>query len=145
MITPVSFTGKAYFFDNALKTMSADQKRRIENYAKKCDENTNVVVIGSKKEPMYEYNGVTYENESVTYNTSEHKYRIDTGKGLKTVTSEQVKISQVSIPVYNAYIVYDFNMDNVRLPHYMKEFDFRPGAKSTIIGCNYKEHSDMSY
>ena len=145
MIKPVSFSGKAYFFDDVLKTIPQEHKRRIEKYAEKCDENTNVVVIGNKKETLYEYNGLTYDENNVTYIANEHQYRIKTDKGFRTVSSDRIKMSQIPVPVYNAYIVYDFNTENVRLPHYSKEFDFRHGAKSKILGCNYKEHNDMPF
>ena len=145
MIKPVSFSGKAYFFDNVLKTIPQDHKKKIEKYAEKCDENTNVVVIGTKKENMYEYNGLTYKEKDVTYISNEHRYRLKTDLGFRTVSSDQVKISEVPVPVYNAYLVYDFNTENVRLPHYSKEFDFRPDAKSKILGCNLREHDDISF
>jgi hypothetical protein len=145
MIKPISFAGKAYFLDNVLKTIPQDHKRRIERYAEKCEENTNVVVIGTKKDTVYEYDGVTYGNNNISYITNTRQYRLQTPKGSRTVPAEHVKISEVSVPVYNAYIIYDFNTENVRLAHYFKEFDFRPGAKSKLIGCNYREHDDIQF
>jgi len=146
MIRPVSFTGKAYFLDGALTHMTGWQKKRIEDYAKKCDDKTSVVVIGNKKETHYEYQGEDYDNRHVTYNTDEGNYRLKTAKGIKYVSKDEIKISDIPVPVFNAYIIYDFNTENIKLPHYTKEFDFRYGNHpSTIFGCNYREYKDIPY
>ena len=146
MIKPVSFMGKAYFLDGALANMTDLQKKRIENYAKKCDDSTSVVVIGNKTETHYEYQGEDYDSHYVSYYSNDEKYKIKTAKGTKFVEKDELKISEIPIPVFNAYIIYDFNTANVKLPHYTKEFDFRPGKHpSSIFGCNYKEYKDIPY
>ena len=39
-------TGKAYFLDNIEKSIKPEHKTRIQNYAQKLDEDTDVVVFG---------------------------------------------------------------------------------------------------
>ena len=148
MISPINFTGRAYFLDDALKTMTPEQKQRIEAYAQKKNEDTDVVVIGAEKESLYEYKGKTYTKNDVDTAWNSHgrkEYKIDTPKGDIRVPFYEMNIKTRPLPVYNAYIIHDYNRENVKIPHDTKRFDFREGAKSTLQDSSLRTYDDIEF
>ena len=68
MIRNISFTGKAYFLDSVKDNISKSHKTRIEEYAKKLDEDSDVIVIGQQEEFEYEYKGKSYPQSAIGVN-----------------------------------------------------------------------------
>ena len=134
MIKPINFTGKAYFLDSATKALTDNQKQRIETYATKKGKYIDVVVLGPQKEDSYEYDGETYTKKDVSLDLKDDiQYKIKTQNGIKKVDPKEVKITSKQVPVFNAYIIYSANKENLNLPPDKKEFDFTGASESTII------------
>ena len=93
MIKSVSFAGKAYFLGDVATTMTPEQKNRIEMYAQKQSEDTDVVVIGQEMDTIFEYQGKQYDGSSISLNLDDDIcYDIKTDEGKKTVATSEVKI-----------------------------------------------------
>ena len=94
MIKNISFTGKAYFLDAVKEKISTPHKTRIEQYAKKLDEDSDVIVIGQQQEFEYEYNGKRYSQSQIGINLGkeDYSYVLREENKIITVPSSDVKI-----------------------------------------------------
>lgn len=148
----IAFTGKAYFLDCVFSDtpLREEQKERIERYAAKLDDNTDVVVIGCEKEPVYEYQGKTYNQHAISNATAPSdtfiKYKLKTDKGAIIVKSDEIKRKMKKLPVYNAYIINGKDKDDAYAIPMRKKFDFRYGSPdSTVIDSMNIEYKDIAY
>ena len=147
MIRNISFTGKAYFLDNVKDNISKSHKTRIEEYAKKLDEDSDVIVIGQQEEFEYEYKGKKYPQNAIGVNLGKENFSYsirDNGK-IINVPSNEVKINAKHPPLYNAYIVHAYDKASIATIPEKKQFDFRPNAKSTLIEATGRTISDIEY
>ena len=147
MIKNISFLGKAYFLDDVSKNISKSHKTRIENYAKKLDEDSDVIVIGQQEEFEYEYNGKKYPQSAIGVNLGKERFSYtlrDNGK-IINVPSDEVKINATNPPIYNAYIVHAYDKASIMTIPEKKQFDFRPNAKSTLIEATGRIIKDIEY
>ena len=137
-VSPVSFLGQAIFSRRALKTISPECKQRIENYAAKRPDDTDVFVIGQKIEKGIVYQGEFYnENqysvEKDVFRRGAAYYSVAQPDGSKIkVYPEETKNISREVPVYIAYLFYDASCSTLDYPVVSKEFDFRPGEPSLI-------------
>lgn len=146
MIKNVSFAGKAYFLGDISKTMTPEQKKRIEVYAQKQSEDTDVVVIGQETDTIFEYQGKKYDSFAISLNLDDDIcYDIKTEQGKKTVPISEVKTTEIPLSVWNAYIFHGYNKGDIKLIPERKQFDFTDGAKSTIIMPNGRRDKDISF
>lgn len=106
MMNSVSFSGKAYFFSDVKKTMTAEQKQKLETFAEKAGEQ-DVLILGQKKELMYEYDGKTY-TQSQTQLSSDK----ETGKALRFLFNgsilakpEDIKPKEKPLPIFEAQML----------------------------------------
>ncbi len=102
----VSFSGKAYFFNDVKKTITAEQKQKLENFAKNAGEQ-DVLILGQKKELMYEYDGKTY-TQSQTQLASDK----ETGKALRYLFNgsilakpEDIRPKEKPLPIFEAQML----------------------------------------
>ena len=147
MIKNISFSGKAYFLDEVAKNISKAHKTRIEEYAKKLDEDSDVIVIGQQEEFEYEYEGKKYPQGAIGVNLGKENYTYtlrDAGKVIN-VPSSEVKINAKHPPLYNAYIVHTYDKASIVTIPEKKQFDFRPNAKSTLIEATGRRVPDIEY
>lgn len=146
MIRPISFTGKAYFLDSAAKALTDEQRQRIETYANKKGKYIDVVVLGAQKEDSYEYGGKKYAKKDISLDLDNGiQYKIKTQDGIKKVDPEEVKITSKPTSVFNAYIIYAANKENINLPPDKKEFDFTGASESTIIDHHGRHVPDIDF
>lgn len=102
----VSFSGKAYFFNDVKKTMTPAQQQKLENFAKNAGEQ-DVLILGQKKELMYEYDGKTY-TQSQTQLASDK----ETGKALRYLFNgsilakpEDIRPKEKPLPIFEAQML----------------------------------------
>ena len=146
MIKNVSFAGKAYFLGDTAKTMTPEQKKRIEVYAQKQNDDTDVVVIGQEMDTAFEYQGKKYDKSLVSTNLDNGiGFNIKTEEGTKFVPVNEIKMINIPLQVWNAYIFHDYNKTDIRLSPDRKQFDFTDGAKSTIIMPDNRKYTDTNF
>ncbi len=138
MINKISFMGQARFLDGATKTIKPAHKERIENYAKALGKDGDVVIVGTQTEKIYVYNGKMYGENAVSTSCDEDgfKCKIKTRDGEKIADPSEVKMLTKRLPVYNGYIFYSPNKENLNFMPDRIEFDFRGGednVKATTI------------
>lgn len=143
----ISFAGKAYFLDDVAKEITPARKARIEEYAKKLDKDTDVIVFGQQEEYVYEYNGKTYSQSQIGLNLVDEDFPYVLRDGNQTIQldSDKVKTKSKKIPVFNAYIVHSYDKSSILSIPDKKQFDFRPDAKSTVIDEYGKLIRDIPY
>lgn len=144
MINKISFTGKAYFLDGVRKTIAPEHKKRIENYAKKLDENEDVVVFGQEVKRNYVYQGEVYSRNQVfaDLNDNDMGYRIETPNGTIKASLKDVGLEKTLLPIYNSYIIAGHNKEDMNYAPYRKRFDFTEGAKNVLIRPDNKVEED---
>ena len=105
MMNSVSFSGKAYFFNDVKKTMTAEQKQKLETFADKAGEQ-DILILGQKKEMMYEYNGKTYTQAQTQLSNDK------TGKALRFLFDgsilakpEDIKPKEKPLPIFEAQML----------------------------------------
>ena len=148
MINKIGFTGKAYFLDNVSKKINPEHKKRIENYAHRLCNDTDVVVFGQEKEEKYIYQGTVYSKDKVALDidSDEIKLKISTQKGIEKVPTSEVECRKTPIPIYNAYILEDYNKEDIDIMPYRKQFDFTKNTTNTLIRPNNGlEEDDIDY
>ena len=106
MMNSVFFSGKAYFFNDVKKTMTPAQQEKLGNFAKNAGEQ-DVLILGQKKELMYEYDGKTY-TQSQTQLSSDK----ETGKALRFLFDgsilakpEDIKPKEKTLPIFEAQML----------------------------------------
>lgn len=147
-INKISFTGKAYFLDNIEKSIKPEHKTRIQNYAQKLDEDTDVVVFGQEIEQSFIYKGRAYSRKDISadWGDDDIKLKIKTPNGVEKVGINEVANNISYIPIYNAFVLSKHNKENMGIPPYRKQFDFTKEARNTIIRPDSKiEPDDIEY
>jgi ABC-type Fe3+-citrate transport system substrate-binding protein len=148
MINKINFTGKAYFLDKVNRRINPEHKQRIEEYAKKLDKDTDVVVFGQTVERGYLYQGRFYTQDEVCIGleNDDINIKIRTPQGVRTAKIEDIKPDTVARQVYNAYIFADYNKENLNIQPYRKQFDFTLSADDVLIRPdNHLEEDTIKY
>ena len=143
-IDKINFTGKAYFFDNVNNAIKPEHKKRIEDYAKKLDEDTDVCVFGQKTQEYCFYEGQAYSKDKVSLDFSDDdiNIKIQTPEGTKKAQIGEIAFKKILLPIYNACIYTNYNKENPYYMPYRKQFDFTKEAQNTLIRPNNKEEKD---
>ena len=101
----VSFSGKAYFFNDVKKTMTAEQQQKLETFAEKAGEK-DVLILGQKKQKIYEYNGEIYTQEQTQLSSD------SSGKALRFLFNssilakpEDIKSKEKPLPIFEAQML----------------------------------------